>query len=106
MAVACSRGVPPTVGMDAKTRYRHRLKLQAALANVLKVLNDNSANGIPPDRTTAALAAQIARWLMQFAAEAGVDLPRGDEPDLSRYMQLRLGRQKATHSLPSAHAAD
>ena len=94
--MAIRRNPAYTGGMDAKTRYRQRLKLQAALANVLKVLNDNHAKGIPPDRTTAKLAAQIARWLMQFAADAGVDLPSGDEPDLSRYTHLRLGRRKAT----------
>ena len=82
--------------MDAKTRYRRRLKLQLALTRVLEVLADNVADEIPADRTTGKLAAQIARWLIQFAADAGVDLPTEDEPDLSWYAHLRLRTQQAT----------
>jgi hypothetical protein len=36
--------------MNAKSRYRQRLKLQAALARVLEVLADNVAGEIPPNR--------------------------------------------------------
>jgi len=57
--VPISRNLAYAAWMDAKTRYRQRLKLQAALANVLKVLGDNHAKGIPADRATAELAAQL-----------------------------------------------
>ncbi|MFL5909286.1 MAG: hypothetical protein ACJ768_01765 [Gaiellaceae bacterium] len=80
--------------MDAKTRYRRRIKLQAALARVLEVLCGNAADGIPPDRTTALLAGQVARWLTQWVDDAGVDLPAGDEPDRARYEYLILSKLK------------
>jgi hypothetical protein len=98
---AASRLVVPripeyTVGMDAKTRYRQRLKLQTALARVLHVLGDNA--GIPPDKTTGKLAAQLAVWLVDFAVKARVELPNPSQarPDLTRYLHLMYSKRKET----------
>jgi hypothetical protein len=83
--------------MDAKTRHRQRLKLQAALARVLEVLLDNAVAKIPPDKITAKLAVQLVAWLSGYAADAGVPLLRwSEEPDISRAKYLIGARRKAT----------
>jgi hypothetical protein len=84
-------------GMDAKQRYRRRLALQSALTRVPGVLARNAASGIPPDRTTGELAAQLVVWLVRFTVEAGVELPDlADGPDLSRFEARTKARQKET----------
>jgi hypothetical protein len=85
--------------MNAKQRYRQRLKLRAALARVLQVLVNNRAEKIPPDRVTGELAAQVVVWLVRFTVEAGMDLPdlsRG--PELSRFIKLIRGRRVETRA--------
>jgi hypothetical protein len=85
--------------MDAREkRYRQRLKLQAALARVLEVLTRNAVAGIPPDRTTGKLAAQVVVFLTRFTLQAGVELPNPttEGSDLARYAKLLADRKKAT----------
>jgi hypothetical protein len=77
--------------MDAKTRYRQRLKVQAALTRVLEVLADKVAEQIPPDRTTAVMAWQVVRKLLPFIQGAG-GLPDGSE--LCRFVYLKKARQE------------
>jgi hypothetical protein len=83
--------------MDAKTRYRRRLKLQAALARVLEVYTENARDGIPADKTTAELAGIVVEWLKRFMQQAGVARPDPrQEPDYSRYAHVLIDRRKAT----------
>jgi hypothetical protein len=89
--------------MDAKTRYRQRLKLQAALTRVLEVYVKNNTAGIPADRTTAELAAQVVGLLMPFVRtafrhDAGVVQPEAPEeaPGLTRFAYILRSRCKAT----------
>jgi hypothetical protein len=86
--------------MDAKTRYRRRLRLQTALTRVLEVLRDNMADGIDPDPTTARMAAQVMIWLTPFIGKAGVDLEEelSQGPDLERFVRLIKARKKETHA--------
>src|SRR5262249_51475244 len=65
-----------TRGMNAKQRYGRRLRLQAALARVARVLAAHHKDGIPADRTTALVAAEVAQLLLWFASKAGVIDPR------------------------------
>src|SRR5262249_55176908 len=89
-----------TFGMDAKERYRQRLKLQAALARVIEVLGRNGTEGIPADRMTGELAAQVVIWLVRFVTQAGVKLPDPSKegPDLSRYVKVLKARKKETRA--------
>jgi hypothetical protein len=83
--------------MNAKQRYRKRLKLRAALARVLQVLGSNAGEKILPDRVTGELAAQVVVWLVRFTVEAGVDLPDLSKgPDLSRFIKLLRDRKTET----------
>ncbi len=82
------------IRMNAKTRYRQRLKVQAALVRLMEVLATNGAEAVPADRTTALMAAQVAKFLAIFIGKAGVGLP--DEPDLSRFVHLKQSRLKET----------
>jgi hypothetical protein len=83
--------------MDAKTRYRQRRKLQAALRRVLEVLIRNMNAGIPADKATAKLAAQLMGWLNGYTAEVRVPLPmQGEEPDISRFDYLIQAKRKET----------
>ena len=83
--------------MDAKTRYRNRLKLQAALTRVIELMNDNAEAGIVPDRTTALVAWQLSARLQLFVKAAIPDpaeLPV--KRDLSRPIKLIQSRKKET----------
>jgi hypothetical protein len=87
-----------TKGMNAKQRYRQRLKVQAALTRVMDVLANNEVSGIAPDRTTALMAAQVIGNLLGFCKKAGL---RGneaipDKADLSRFIKLKKDREKET----------
>src|SRR5687768_10630203 len=82
--------------MDAKTRYRRRLKLQAALARVLEVLAANVGDGIPPDRASALLAWQAVVKLAAFIEGAGVEPPAGS--DLSRAVHILRARHRETRA--------
>jgi len=79
--------------MDAKSRYRHRLKLQAALARVLETLSANAQDGIPADRTTAQMAYPVVLHLLRFIEDAGSPDP---EPGISRFIKCILQRQSQT----------
>jgi hypothetical protein len=84
--------------MDPKTRYRQRLKLQAALTRVMEVLAGIVAEEITPDRTTALMASQVLGKLLSFIKAAGLepaDLPV--KSDLSRFLNLKRARLKETH---------
>ncbi len=75
--------------MDTKTRYRNRLKLQAALTRLMEVLAENVADGIPADRTTALMAWQVVGNLLPFVKASDLDpadLP--DHSDFSRFVYL------------------
>ncbi len=82
--------------MNAKTRYRQRMKLQVALLEVFELLDANvNAKGIPADQTTALMAWEVARQLVSFTKMAGLDtanLP--DKPDHSRFLRLKIARLK------------
>ncbi len=89
--------------MNAKTRYRQRLKVQATLVRLMEVLADNGAEAIPPDPTTALMAWQAVRKLLPFIKASGLDAaalaaPDGSGSDLARFGRLKQARQKATHS--------
>jgi hypothetical protein len=56
--------------MDRQQRYRQRLKLQAALAKVLKLLDAHAAARIAPDERTASLAVEVRDTLEEFIAAA------------------------------------
>jgi hypothetical protein len=85
--------------MDAKTRYRRRLKVQAALTRLLEALAVNAEAGIPPDRTTALLAVQVLKKLVPFAVLGTrtdlADLLESDS-DLSRAAKLIGDRKRET----------
>jgi|SRR5581483_2407617 len=85
--------------MNAKTRYRQRLKMQAALTRVLQVLFHNTEHGIRPDRTTAKMAAEVIRRLFLFCGAAGMAV-LDDWPDdaLARSLCLIQSRWKETHA--------
>ena len=87
--------------MNRQQRYRRRLKLQAALLRVLEVLADNTAENIPPDRTTALMSWGVVRQLLPFIQTAGLD-PEG-LPDLTRFLHLKQARQKETHKRYRRH---
>jgi hypothetical protein len=95
-------GMPRTPGydngMDAKTRYRRRLKLQAALTRVMELLAENVGDGIRPDATTALMAAQVIAKLIPFGTAAGLGpqelLP--DKSNLSRFQKHIKDRQRET----------
>jgi hypothetical protein len=83
--------------MNAKTRCRHRHKMQAALTRVLDVLFDNHEQGIAPDRTTALMAWEVFVVLRHFIQPAIPDaktLP--DRYDRSRFVKLICDRKKET----------
>jgi hypothetical protein len=86
--------------MDAKTRYRRRLKLQAAMTRLMEVLATNVQDRIPPDRTTALMMGQVVAKLIHFTGAAGLSpaetLP--DRSDLSRFTQLKKARKKETRA--------
>jgi hypothetical protein len=86
--------------MDAKTRYRQRLKVQAAMCRVLALLLDNGLKKISPDRTTALMAWQVVRKLMPFIQAAGLtpeELPdTSDGSNLARFAHLLHDRKKET----------
>jgi hypothetical protein len=88
--------------MNAKTRYRHRLRLQAALRRVFEVLLQNQAAGIRPDRTTALMAAQVNVTLLHFMREAGltpeesVPLASDGPLDISRFLKLVADKRRET----------
>jgi hypothetical protein len=84
--------------MNAKQRYRKRLKLQAALARMIRVLANNGMNGIPADRTTALLAWQAIALLVPFVKAAGMNPSVVPEKDLSRYVFLLEARRKQTRA--------
>ena len=85
-------------GIDAKQRYRRRLKLQAALTRVVQVLARHLSDKIPADRTTALLAAEAVRGLVTFIKAAGLAerLYTQDDPDLQRFADLIKARKKET----------
>jgi hypothetical protein len=92
-------GIPAYAAvMDAKTRYRQRLKLQAALTRVIEVFIKNDVAGITADRTTAELAAQVVVWLRPFIRDAGVALPdpSKQEPDTARFGHVLRSRRRET----------
>src|SRR5437763_987578 len=85
--IAMPRNPGYTDDMDAKTRYRRHLKLQAALTRVMEVLVRNEAAGIPPDRTTSLMAWQVYVKLMAFIKASGLapaELPV--HTDLARFV--------------------
>jgi hypothetical protein len=84
--------------MDAKTRYRRRLKLQAALGRVMEMLAHNVAGRIPPDRKTSLLAGQMIQALLCFGSEAGLteNELHPPEPGLDRSLDLKRARKRET----------
>jgi hypothetical protein len=84
-----------TEGMDAKTRYRRRLKLQAALRRLIEVYVSNSVAEIPPDRTTALMAAQVMGNLIGFCEDAGV-ASQSARPDSARFEKRIKDKQRET----------
>jgi hypothetical protein len=89
--------------MDARTRYRRRLRLQAALTRVLLVLAGNAEAGIPADRTTALMMVQVMKQFLAFVREAGirsaeVQAMLGEPADLERFVKLIRDRKKETHA--------
>jgi hypothetical protein len=90
--------------MDRKTRYRQRLKLQAALRRVMEAYADNTLAGIPPDRTTALMAAQVIVNLLHYAREAGLTPEEAtplasDGPlDTSRFEKLIADKRRETNA--------
>jgi hypothetical protein len=84
--------------MDAKTRYRQRRKLQAAIARVITLLDDHAKAGIPPDKTTGDLAAELLSWLTGYCARVEVILRTEDgiSSDLLRYGYIEEAKRKAT----------
>ena len=83
--------------MNAKTRYRKRLRLRAALVRVMEVLADNVRDGIPPDRTTAEMGMSFLITWAVFCESAGVAwVP--DRSDLARFVKQKIDRQKETEA--------
>lgn len=84
--------------MTRKQRYRQRLKLQAAIARTVNLLLDHQhKDQIPPDRTTATMAAELIVGLTTFARAAGVVVRgRGSEPDVDRIAKMLVARKRAT----------
>ena len=84
--------------MDAKARYRQRLKLQTALARVLELMVHHRNAGITPDRLTGLMAGQVIKVLLPFGKAAGLTesetIP--DRTDLSRTLRLIKSRKKET----------
>jgi hypothetical protein len=81
--------------MDAKTRHRQRLKLQAALTRTLDVLFANVDKQIKPDRTTAKMAVVVIKNLFTFVSLAGEKLGTDyDLGDLERFRHLNASRLK------------
>jgi hypothetical protein len=84
--------------MDAKQRYRERLKLQGALGRVLETLAVLLERSIPPDRTSALLAWQVIGALDWFVKEAVPDPEElTKEPDFARVLYLKKARRKETY---------
>jgi hypothetical protein len=85
--------------MNAKTRYRQRLKLQVALTRVMELLATHAAEEIPPDRTTALMAWQLVLKLLLFIEVAGI-APRElqGRTDPSRFLHLKMVRKRATQA--------
>jgi hypothetical protein len=83
--------------MDAMQRYRHRLRLQRAIARVIQLFRDFPRD-IAPDRRTAHLGAQAIRWLVRFAHGAGLSTEETllAPPDPNRFNKLVRDRQKET----------
>jgi hypothetical protein len=92
MGLAVPRIPVYCAGMDRKTRYRRRIKVQAAMTRLMEALGDLALEGVPPDRTTALMAWQVAETLRTFIRRAGLN--DDDEPDRSRFLQLKHSRQR------------
>jgi hypothetical protein len=85
--------------MDAKTRYLKRRQLQAALSRVISVLIRNVVADIPPDKTTAGLAALVIQGLTPFVQDARVDLySLPPVPDLTRHGFIINARKRQTRA--------
>jgi hypothetical protein len=90
-----------TVRMNAKTRYRQRLKLQSAISRLFDLLLDHMAvEEIAPDPTTARMAWHMKGLLETFISKSGLEvwkLPiNPDAPDLDRFWQLIKKRKNET----------
>lgn len=83
--------------MNAKQRYKRRLRLQAAISRTIHVLVRHLEDEIPPDPTTALLASQLVKALGGFCQDAGVDPMRApDQPGVDRFGYTQETRQKET----------
>jgi hypothetical protein len=74
--------------MDAKSRYRLQLKLQAALTRVGEVLAQFQKEGLKPNGRTALMAAGVQDALAPIAQKLGNHVPQVDDihPPIVEYM--------------------
>lgn len=80
--------------MNAKTRYRERLKLRSSLTHVMEVLAENGGLGIAPDATTAAMAWEVAKHLVQFVRNSGIATPV--QSNVPPFLATKRRRKKAS----------